>query len=124
MADAGRLAGTGVLPVVLALALLAWLTVWTTRGAAEPLADAPKLCGEATEALRGAAALPNMVRALRDRKRIKVLAIGATPLAARDQDKGTYALVEAFLESNFKGLDVEIIDRGVSGELARDAALR
>jgi hypothetical protein len=83
-----------------------------------------KLCAEAAEANRGFAALPFTAKALRERKRIKVLAIGATPLHERDQVRGHYAHVEKFLESSFKGLDVEIVDRGVSGELARDGAAR
>jgi hypothetical protein len=83
-----------------------------------------KLCAEAAEANRSFAALPNTAKALRERKRIKVLAIGATPLHERDQVQGHYAHVEKFLESSFKGLDVEIVDRGVSGELVRDGAVR
>lgn len=83
-----------------------------------------KLCAEAGEANRGFADLPFTAKAIRERKRIKVLAIGATPLHERDQQQGHYAQVEKALESNFKGLDVEIVDRGVSGELARDSAVR
>jgi hypothetical protein len=37
---------------------------------------------------------------------------------------GHYAVVERYLESTFKGLDVEVVHRGVSGELAADAAER
>jgi hypothetical protein len=37
---------------------------------------------------------------------------------------GHYAIVEHFLETIFKGLDVQIVHRGVSGELAADAAER
>jgi hypothetical protein len=83
-----------------------------------------KLCTEPAEANRGFADLPFTAKALRERKRIRVLAIGATPLHERDQVRGHYAQVEKFLENSFKGLDVEIIDRGVSGELARDGAER
>lgn len=83
-----------------------------------------KLCSEAAEANRSFADLPFTAKALREKKRIKVLAIGATPLHERDQVQGHYAQVEKFLESSFKGLDVEIVDRGVSGELARDGAIR
>lgn len=83
-----------------------------------------KLCAEAAEASRGLAPLPFTAKALRERKRIKVLAIGATPLNERDQVQGHYARVEKVLETGFKGLDVEIVDRGVSGEMARDGADR
>jgi len=83
-----------------------------------------KMCTEAAETNRGFAALPLTAKALRENKRITVLAIGATPLHERDQEQGHYALVKRFLETNTKGLDVQIIDRGVSGELVRDGAER
>lgn len=102
------------------------LHVPTAVAQLEPQAgeQGPKICGEAGEAARNPGALPNMARALRDRKRIKVLAMGATPLNEREQASGHYALVEKVLESGYKGLDVEIVDRGVSGEIARDGAAR
>ena len=110
------------------LATLGWVAAGSMTGHAQPtLAPAEsvqKLCADAAEASRGLVALPFTARALRDRKRIKVLAIGATPLNERDQKQGHYALVEKVLETNFKGLDVEIVDRGVSGEMARDGADR
>jgi hypothetical protein len=83
-----------------------------------------RLCSEGAEAGFGPVHLPNSARALRDRKQLRVLAIGATPLNARDRAQGHYALVERVIEGSVKGVEVEIIDRGVSGELARDAALR
>ncbi len=91
---------------------------------AEQKRDVPQACLDISEANRTSAGLPNTARALRERKRIKVLAIGTTPLSQREQESGIYALVETFLENAFKGLDVEIIDRGVSGELVRDARAR
>ncbi|MEZ5816981.1 MAG: SGNH/GDSL hydrolase family protein [Hyphomicrobiaceae bacterium] len=111
--------------------LLCWLVAAGVAGAQQPPPAAggtpssiQRLCTEGTEVGFGPAQLPNAARALRERKQLRVLAIGATPLSARDQTQGHYALVEKVLESSFKGLDVEIIDRGVSGELARDGAER
>ncbi|MGE0698072.1 MAG: SGNH/GDSL hydrolase family protein [Hyphomicrobiaceae bacterium] len=100
-----------------------------THAEAEPTAavgSSPlsKVCSDAGAANPAQATLPFTAKALRERKRIKVLAVGATPLNQRDQAHGQYALVEQVLETTFKGLDVEIIDRGVSGELARDGAER
>ena len=83
-----------------------------------------RLCSEGAETGFAPAQLPNTARALRDRKRLRVLALGSTPLNVRDQTQGHYALVEKMIESSLKGVDVEIIDRGVSGELARDGAER
>lgn len=71
------------------------------------------------------AAMPNVSNALKDRRKIRILAIGATSIARRDSSAGGYhAIIEQFLERTFKGVDVEIFNRGVSGELARDAAER
>ncbi len=69
--------------------------------------------------------MPNVLKAMRERQKIKILAIGATPIVRREPGTGGYyELVEQFLEQTFKGLQVEIIHRGVSGELARDAGAR
>jgi hypothetical protein len=69
--------------------------------------------------------LPNVLKAMRERQKIKILAIGASPIVRRDPGAGGYYdLVEQFLEQTFKGLQVEIVHRGVSGELARDAGAR
>lgn len=107
--------------VVLGIAL-------ATGGSAQPstpaLEDAPRLCAQAADQAAPRASLPATAKAIRERSRVKVLAIGATPLNERDQLQGQYGKVEKVLESTFKGVDVEIVDRGVSGELARDAKLR
>lgn len=69
--------------------------------------------------------LPNVAEALRERKKIVILAIGATSATTRGPIRGGYyAIVERILEKAFKPLDVVIIHRGVSGELAADATNR
>jgi len=69
--------------------------------------------------------LPNALAALRDRKVIKILTIGASASAGMDPGSGGYQdIIEDVLEKTVSGLDVQIIDRGISGELARDAAER
>ena len=83
-----------------------------------------RLCSEGAEIGFGPAQLPNAAKALRERKQLRVLALGSTPLNVRDQTQGHYALVERVLENTVKGVDVKIIDRGVSGEIARDGAER
>lgn len=88
------------------------------------LSPRQRQCAEAADSGFGQVTLANTAKALKDRKRIKVLAIGATPLNVREQVEGHYERVEKVLETNFKGLDVDIVDRGVSGELARDGAER
>jgi acyl-CoA thioesterase I len=69
--------------------------------------------------------LPNVERALRERQRIVILVIGASPVALRNSGAGGhYKVVEKLLEDTFKGLEVTVVHRGVSGELARDASER
>jgi acyl-CoA thioesterase I len=69
--------------------------------------------------------LPNTLAALKERKVIKILTIGASASAGADPGSGGYQeIIEDVLERTVSGLDVQIIDRGISGELARDAASR
>ncbi len=89
--------------------------------------DAPisKECQTPGIEITGSVALPNVQRALKERKIIKILTIGgaSSPLLSHDTDNPHY-LIEEMLEKTIKGVDVQIIDRGVSGELARDTAER
>jgi hypothetical protein len=69
--------------------------------------------------------LPNSAAALQKRKHIKILAIGASSTAVLGFGRsGTPPLLERILERTIKGLDVEIVNRGFSGELAEAAAER
>lgn len=89
------------------------------------LAAVPKDCQAPGATTVAAGAIHNVSTALRERKKIRILAIGASSIARRDSSPGGYhAIIEQFLERTFKGIDVEIFNRGVSGELARDAAER
>ena len=96
-----------------------------TSAQEQALPSIPKECQAPGAGTVASAALPNVSIALRDRKKIRILAIGAASIARRDSTPGGYyAIIEQFLERTFKGVDVEIFNRGVSGELARDAAER
>lgn len=89
------------------------------------LAPVPKACEAPGATVIAASPLPNIADALKERKKINILAIGSTSASLRGPiPGGHYAVVERFLESTFKGLDVEVIHRGVSGELASNAAER
>lgn len=69
--------------------------------------------------------LANVAAALKERKKIKILAIGGTSASLRGPvSGGHYSIVERFLEATSKGLDVQIMHRGVSGELAGNSAER
>jgi acyl-CoA thioesterase I len=109
-----RLAG---LVIATAGALAMASTVSAQNVPPEPPAIA-KECGEAHAA---DVPLPNSALALQQRKNIKILAIGASSAAVLGTGRGGSPLLERILERTIKGLDVEIINRGFSGELA-DAA--
>ena len=89
------------------------------------LAPVPKLCETPGVQVAPPSHLPAVAGALKERKRINILAIGATAASLHGPVSGDqFAVVEKFLEANFKGVDVTIVHRGVSGELAADAAER
>jgi lysophospholipase L1-like esterase len=94
----------------------------------EPSAVAPeasavaKDCGEPKVAVTP---LPNSALALQKHQKIKILAIGSSAAAVLGMmHDGIPPLLEQILERNIKGLDVEIINRGFSGELAEAASER
>ena len=66
-----------------------------------------------------------MTEVLKTRKVIKILAIGASASGGREaNDNSYYGMIEAVLEKTIPGLDVKIVNKGISGELASDAAER
>lgn len=95
---------------------------------AQPSQDVPTISQECrTPGLPRAHAvpLPNVASALKKNKVISIITIGASSRAGRDVGAGGYySVIERMLEKSVKGLDVRIHDRGVSGELAADAAQR
>jgi lysophospholipase L1-like esterase len=69
--------------------------------------------------------LPNVAAALQNRKQVKILTIGASPVVGRRSGHGGHTeQIEQILEQAIKGLDVVMVNRGVSGELAAQAAAR
>src|SRR5690349_2396468 len=79
-------------------------------------------CGDASFS---SSPLPNSALALQKRHIVKILAIGASSASVLGiGHDGNPPLLEQILERNIKGLDVEIINRGVSGELAEAAGER
>ena len=109
---------------LLAALLAIGLTLASVAAAAEAEVAPPpvsKECGEPGIADRP---LPNSAAALQQRKRIKILAIGASSTAVLGPGRNGSPLLERILEKTIKGLDVEIINRGFSGELAEAAGER
>jgi lysophospholipase L1-like esterase len=71
--------------------------------------------------------LRRLSRAVRDNRPIKVLAIGSSSTVGigASSPTATYvAKLESTLEGTFKGLDFDVVGRGVSGEVAQGAADR
>jgi len=67
--------------------------------------------------------LPNVAAALQSRKKIKILAIGASSIVGRRRGGHTEETRQLLLKA-VRGLDVVMVNRGVSGELAAQAAER
>jgi lysophospholipase L1-like esterase len=68
--------------------------------------------------------LPHVTAALQSRKQIKILAIGASPIMSRRVNSGHGETIRQLLKQAIHGLDVVMINRGVSGELSAQAAVR
>ncbi len=87
--------------------------------------DLSRECQTPGVRISGDVPLPNVTRALRLRKVIKILSIGGTSKGGKfASDGGFQAIIEEALEKTIPGVDVQMIDRGFSGELARQAADR
>jgi acyl-CoA thioesterase I len=114
-ANVGRL-GRALAALLVLSALLAVGGRVAAQTSAPELPALAKECGEAT---LSETPLPNSAVALQKRKKIKILAIGASSTAVLGwRREGAPPLLEQILERTIKGLDVEIINRGFSGELA------
>jgi acyl-CoA thioesterase-1 len=83
-------------------------------------------CQIGNEAIVEQSPLPNVAAALQKRKQIRILAIGASPAISRRVSGPTGAgdQIRDILRQAIKGLDVVMINRGVSGELSAQAAPR
>ncbi|MFM1813888.1 MAG: hypothetical protein RLZ98_583 [Pseudomonadota bacterium] len=89
----------------------------------QPASTSPALCR--TNGFIGVGQLPNLKQALKDGDSVRILSIGASAFSdPRFGQGGADAQLAGILNSAVQGLDVEIVNRGVSGELARQAAER
>jgi len=112
----GVLAGVA-LPVMAQEAALA-------QEAAPPLSPS---CRAPASDIAAPAPLPHVTEALRARRAIRVLAIGSSStvgVGASSPTKNYPAQLEAILEATFRNLDVVMVNRGVSGEVAAQTADR
>jgi acyl-CoA thioesterase I len=114
---------------LLALGLAAALCqgAWAQTPGSKPenVPEPPAVATECGDSSVGVTSLPNSALALQKRQQVKILAIGASSAAVLGMGHdGNPPLLEQILERNIKGLDVEIINRGFSGELAEAAGER
>lgn len=80
-------------------------------------------CRNGSAALTVGSPLPNVAAALKRGRTLRILTIGAAP--GRIGPHGEYTgIIENMLEDALKNVDVIMINRGVSGELAAEAAER
>ena len=84
-------------------------------------------CSVKTRSFAGLSALRTMRRALRESRPVKVLAVGSSSTVGvgASSPVATYTLrLEHDLEGFLKGFDVDLIPRGLSGEIAEGTASR
>jgi acyl-CoA thioesterase-1 len=90
-----------------------------------PATTLSKGCQAGASATTDESPLPNVASALKQqRKTLRILAMGAAPGRVTAHGGAYTEQIEAMLESALKGIDVVMINRGVSGELAVSAAAR
>jgi acyl-CoA thioesterase I len=119
----------GALILALALAVIAPASAQAPAPASAPsAAPAPatapfsKYCQVGATSIADESPLPNVAAVLAQRKTLRILTIGASP--GRNAQGSYSGLIESILEKALKGIDVVMINRGVSGELAANAATR
>jgi lysophospholipase L1-like esterase len=114
---------------VLTAALIAGTGFGEGTAPATPAAPAPLVapvpysaeCQGGTTEIVAESPLPNVAAALQKRQTVRILAIGSS---GGRRHGGYTREIERILRQAVKGANVEIINRGVSGELAANASLR
>jgi acyl-CoA thioesterase I len=115
-----RLAGCFGVALVSAL-----IGIAAARAQTPPPANSfTKACQAGENAGADASPLPNVAAALAQRKTLRILAMGAAPGRVGPRGGAYTELIETILEHAIKDIDVVMINRGVSGELAAGAAGR
>ena len=105
-------------------ALAGALAVTAAPAQTPPAMPLSKACQPGIGADAEQSPLPNVAAVLAKRKTLRILAMGAAPGRVSAHGGGYTALIESMLEKALKDVDVVMINRGISGELAAGAALR
>jgi lysophospholipase L1-like esterase len=124
MAKAQKAAWIKILSSITVL-LVGLLATGESRAQLEEMPPISKECQSPGVTVSIDRQLPNTLRALKSHKTIKILTIGASGSGGTNETESSYHdVIEVALEKELTDIDVEIVERGVSGELTRDAALR
>ncbi|MGN6590454.1 MAG: SGNH/GDSL hydrolase family protein [Sphingomicrobium sp.] len=127
---ARRIATARAACAFLGAALAGALTTAAVAQTAAPTETAPaqpqmtRACAPGATAQNTESPLPNVAAALSDRRNVRILAMGAAPGRVGPRGGSYVEQIERMLQSALKVTRIEIINRGVSGELAVNAALR
>src|SRR5262249_19586498 len=118
--------GNRALGVIRALgAAIAAATLAAPAGGQDRMPPITRECQAPGTSTATESPLPNVAAALQHRKRIKIPAIGAASTASMGNVPGGYqALMKKMIKDAAKGVEVEVVNRGVSGELAEQASER
>lgn len=84
-------------------------------------------CAAPAADIAAPAPLPNMAQILAAKRAVRILAIGSSStfgIGASSRSRNYPAQLHSILERSLKGVDVETINRGVSGEVAATTAER
>lgn len=117
---------------MIALHLLVGMSPAISQERTPPASSAPAMpapfsqdCQAGGTAIVEESPLPNVAAALQTRRQIRILAIGSASLGPRRSGSAGHSeLIRQILQNAIKGLNVVMINRGVSGELSAQAAVR
>lgn len=115
--------------VILALALQAgfFLAARAQDATVPPAPPLSPACEAPAADIAAPEPLPNFAAALKQRRTVRILAIGSSSTAGigASSDSKTYpSQLEVILEHSLKDVDIDLVNRGVSGETANIAAER
>lgn len=126
---ARKLQGTRNFTISGALSVLVATSLAWSQGVAPDTPPKPEPfsqdCQAGSTAIATDYPLPNVAAALRQRKQIKILAVGTSSAVRRGSWRGGHTdEARQILQEAIKGLDVVMINRGVGGELSAQAVER
>jgi acyl-CoA thioesterase-1 len=125
--NAGGLAQGAALALIFVCGAV--LTVHAEDSVTPPIAAPPlsPSCDVPAGDIAAPATLPNVAATLQNRQIVRILAIGSSStegIGASGNGKTYPSQLEAILEHALKGVDVQITNRGVAGEVAESTAER